>query len=167
MNYSIAPLNSSHIKKEFRCGKNLLDYYIHTQAKQDVKKMLSACFVLIKQDKIVKGYYTLSNLGIPRDLLPIKLSKKIPKSYTDLPATLIGRLAVDESISGKGFGELLLMDALKRCYAVSKSEIGSMAVIVAPIDEQAIQFYKKYGFVLLPDSSKMFLAMKTISELMD
>ena len=167
MNLTIAPLHSSHNKKEFRCGKELLDNYIHTQAKQDAKKSLSACFVLIDQEKKVNGYYTLSNTGISRDTLPNELSKKLPESYTNLPATLLGRLAVDESVSGKGFGELLLMDALKRSYEVSKSVIGSIAVIVDPIDEQAIQFYEKYGFILLPDSGKMFLAMKTISKLID
>ncbi|MBI9037023.1 MAG: hypothetical protein JEY97_02715 [Bacteroidales bacterium] len=57
------------------------------------------------------------------------------------------------------------MNALKRSYEVSKSEIGSMAVIVEPIDEQAIRFYERYGFILLPDSGKMFLTMKTISDL--
>jgi len=165
MNFAIVPLRHSHIKSKFRCGKKLLDNYIHTQVNQDVKKKLSVCFVFIDQEKIVKGYYTLSNAGISRDTLPVELSKKLPKSYADLPATLLGRLAVDESVSGKGFGELLLMDALKRSYEVSKSDIGSMAVIVDPIDEKAIRFYKKYGFILLPDSGKMFLAMKTISNI--
>ena len=47
-----------------------------------------------------------------------------------------------------------------------KKEIGSMAVIVDPIDEQAVQFYQKFGFILL-DSGKMFLAMKTIVDLFD
>jgi hypothetical protein len=29
-----------------------------------------------------------------------------------------------------------------------------MAIIVYPIDEDAAKFYKKYGFILLPDSGK-------------
>jgi len=165
MNLTIAPLLSSHNKKDFRCSKEILDNYLHKQAKQDVKKKLSVCFVLIDPKKKVKGYYSLSNTGISRDLIPVKLSNKLPKSCTVLPATLLGRLAIDESISGKGFGEILLMNALKRSYEVSKSEIGSMAVIVEPIDEKAIKFYERYGFILLPDSGKMFLTMKTISDL--
>jgi hypothetical protein len=40
-----------------------------------------------------------------------------------------------------------------------------MAVIVDPIDNNAISFYKKYGFIELPDSGKMFLPMTTISKL--
>lgn len=40
-----------------------------------------------------------------------------------------------------------------------------MAVVVEPINENAIKFYSKYGFMLLPDSGKMFLSMKAISQL--
>ena len=165
MKTTIAVLHSSHKKKKFNCGKELLDNYLHKQASQDVKRKLSVCFVFIDQEEVVKGYYTLSNAGISKGSLPKDLSKKLPLSYTDLPVTLLGRLAVDKSVTGKGLGELLLMDALKRSFDVSKSNIGSMAVIVDPIDEEAVRFYKKYGFILLPDSGKMFLTMKTISEL--
>ena len=161
----IVQLHSSHIKKEFSCGKSLLDNYIHFQASQDIKKMLAACFVLVNNKNIVLGYYTLSNSGIPKDTIPLEFQKRIPNSYANLPATLLGRLAIDKSISKKGMGELLLLDALKRCYYVSKSEMGSMAVVVDPIDDSAILFYKKYGFILLPSSGKMFIAMKTISQL--
>ena len=161
----ILQLHSSHNKKEFSCGKVQLDNYIHFQASQDIKKMLAACFVLVNDQNTVLCFYTLSNSGIPKDTIPFELRRKIPNSYTNLPATLLGRLAVDSSISGKGMGELLLLDALKRCYIVSKSEMGSMAVIVDPIDDSAILFYKKYGFILLPSSGKMFIAMKTISQL--
>jgi len=40
-----------------------------------------------------------------------------------------------------------------------------MAVIVDSIDDKAQRFYEKYGFIILPDSEKMFLAMKTIEQL--
>ena len=42
-----------------------------------------------------------------------------------------------------------------------------MAVIVDLIDEAAKKFYAKYGFIKLPDSEKMFMAMKTIADLFD
>jgi hypothetical protein len=40
-----------------------------------------------------------------------------------------------------------------------------MAVVVDPIDEDAVRFYQKYGFILLPDSGKMFLPMNIIARL--
>jgi GNAT superfamily N-acetyltransferase len=164
MAYLTTALNSSHKKQNFTCGNALLDRYLHKQAKQDVKRKLSACFILADENGEVKGYYTLSNAGIPGTDLPQEWQKKLPPSYHSLPVTLLGRLAVSENAQGQGIGELLLIDALKRSYYVSE-EVGSMAVIVDPIDESATRFYQKYGFILLPDSGKMFLPMKTISQL--
>ena len=164
MSYVTVPLNASHKKGSFNCGKPLLDNYLHTQVKQDVKRKLSACFILYNDDNNVKGYYTLSSAAIARDMLPENIRKKLPASYNDLPATLVGRLAVDLNYQGQGLGELLLVDALNRSLAVSR-EIRSMAVIVDPIDEEALNFYKKFGFMLLPDSGKMFLPMAAVAEL--
>ena len=165
MSYLTVVLNSSHKKKDFSCGKRLLDDYLQMQAKQDVKRRLSACFILEDIDSTVKGYYTLSSTSIQKELLPDNIIKKLPPNYQNLPATLLGRLAIDNSYKGQKLGELILMDALKRSYDTSLGSVGSMAVIVDPIDDGAIEFYKKYGFILLPDSGKMFISMETISAL--
>lgn len=63
---------------------------------------------------------------------------------------------------GKGLGELLLLDALKRSYKVSQAQIRSMAIVVDPLHEDAEAFYRKYDFISLPDSRKMFLPMQSI-----
>lgn len=158
------PLNSEHEKSVFTCGNIALDNYIQKQAKQDIKRKLSTCFVLSNEDNVIKGFYTLSNAGISREVIPEEIKRKLPRAYQALPVTLLGRLAVNEVNKGQGLGKLLLIDALKRSYEVSKA-IGSMAVIVDPIDENAVKFYNKFGFILLPDSGKMFLGMKTIEQL--
>jgi hypothetical protein len=36
---------------------------------------------------------------------------------------------------------------------------------VDPIDKEAEKFYEKYDFIRLPDCKKMFLATKTLQEL--
>ena len=165
MSFETVPLNSSHNKKDFSCGKEMLDNYIQKQAKQDQKRKLAVCFVLPDEDQNIKGYYTLSASGIPQNLVPEEIRKKLPRSYSQLPCTLLGRLAVDQKYAGQGLGKALLIDALKRSLKVSQSEIGSLAVIVDPLDESAQKYYKKYGFIHLPESGKMFLAMKTIAAL--
>ncbi len=158
------PLNSKHKKSEFNCGTIYLDNYIQKQAKQDIKRKLSTCFVLSNEINEIKGFYTLSNAGISREFIPKKIRNKLPRAYSSLPVTLLGRLAINSKNKGQGLGRLLLIDALKRSLEVSKV-IGSMAVVVDPIDENAVKFYDKFGFILLPDSKKMFLAMKTIEQL--
>lgn len=164
MSFLTVPLNSAHKKDQFSCGKALLDDYLHRQAKQDAKRMLSACFVLPHDNNEIKGYYTLSAASIKRSVLPETVVRRLPPAYSDLPVILMGRLAVSANHQGTGLGELLLLDALKRSFLTSK-EVGSMAVVVDPIDELAARFYERYEFVLLPDSGKMFLPMATISKL--
>jgi GNAT superfamily N-acetyltransferase len=136
----------------------MLDNYLHKQAKQDIKKKISACFILSDDDIKIKGYYTLSNTSINKDELPARVIKKLPTSYTNLPATLLGRLAVDSSFKGQGIGTMLLMDALKRSYD-NLTTMTSMSVIVDPLDDEAVAFYDHFGFILLPDSGKMFITM--------
>jgi hypothetical protein len=158
-------LDKKHNREKFDCGKDLLNNYLKTQAGQDIKRKLSACFVLSDQEtNDISGYYTLSNRSIPLSSFPVQIQEKLPKSYTSIPTTLLGRLAIDIKSQGKGIGKILLIDALKRSYEISK-EIGSFAVVVDPIDEETKKFYKKHDFIKLPDSGKMFISTKTLQEL--
>lgn len=112
----------------------------------------------------MQGYYTLSNSSISKEFIPFEIQKRLPPAYTSIPVTLLGRLAVDTRFHGKGFGKLLLLDALYRSFDLSQ-KIGAFAVVVDPLDPEAEAFYHKYGFIMLPDSGKMFLPMKTIERL--
>lgn len=161
------PLNSTHNKSDFSCGKEMLDMHIQKQANQDVKRKLSACFVINEREtNLIKGYYTLSNNSVPSEFIPDQIRKKLPRTYESIPTILLGRLAVNYRFQGQGIGKLILIDALKRSFEISKT-IGSFAVVVDPIDQNAENFYNKYGFIKLPDSGKMFLPMKTISQLFE
>ncbi len=164
MALTIQVLEKKHEKSRFDCGYELLNNYIIKQAKQDVNRDLSACFVLADDDNIVKGYYTLSANSIIRANFPDELVKKLPPSYGDLPTILLGRLAIDNSLKGKGFGAIMLLDALNRSLKIAES-VGTIAVVVDPIDENAQNFYSRYGFLYLPTSGKMFLPMKTLRDL--
>ena len=165
MSYLTVSLDSKHDRESFSCGKELLDNYFKRQAKQDVKRKLSACFVLVdKETDKISGYYTLSSNSISNDLIPDHFKKKLPNSYLSIPTILLGRLAIDKEFQGKGIGKILLIDSLKRCFDASDL-IGAFAVIVDPLDKEAERFYEKYGFIKLPDSGKLFLPMQTIKEI--
>ncbi len=166
MTYFTQFLNATHDRAAFCSGNEMLDNYLKTQVNQDINRKLSTCFILFDavHDSTIKGYYTLSNGSIPLDLVPENIQKKLPKSYRSVPTTLLGRLAVDRHYQGQGNGRILLVDALKRSYEISKI-IGSFAVVTDPIDYAAEEFYKKYGFIKLPDSGKMFLTTKLIDQL--
>lgn len=167
MSYHIKLLNKSHNRKCFDCGVEPLNTYLKTQSSQDHKKHIAVTYVMhdLKKDSIA-GYYTLSSTGLELKALPEKLKNKLPR-YPVLPATLIGRLAVDSNYHGKGLGTLLLSDAIKRAYHTSKT-IASHAVVVDAINVAAEKFYKKYGFMNLSKNNRsLYLPMKVIGKQID
>lgn len=160
--YLIEPLGK-HDRASFSCGIESLDRYLQQQAGQDARKRVAAPFVLIeKSSSIIAGYYTLSATSIKFAELPIEISKKLPK-YPLVPATLLGRLAVDKNHRQKGLGERLLMDAL---YRSLQSKIATIAVVVDAKDDDARSFYEHYDFICFPNfSHRLFLMMEAIAKI--
>lgn len=153
----IEPLSEHHVRTAFASGVEPLDRYLRTQAGQDARRRVAACFVLV-EDRGVEpvGFYTLAATSLALAELPETVTKRLPR-YPTVPATLMGRLAVDERHRGKGLGEMLLMDALARAL---RSEIATFAVVVDAKDERAAEFYGKYGFrALTADGRRLFLPM--------
>lgn len=142
-----------------------MDRYLRQQARQDVEKRVAAPFVLIEPPALrVVGYYTLSASVLDASELPDTLARKLPR-YPQLPVTLLGRLAVDQSMRGKGAGQFLLMDALRRSLEAA-ANIAAMAILVDAKDEEAEGFYRHYSFLPLQrQPRRLFLSMKTIAEL--
>lgn len=66
-----------------------------------------------------------------------------------VPATVLGRLAVDKSCQGKGIGAGLPRDAVLR--TMQAAEIAGIRVIlVHAISAAAKRFYESHGFVTSP-----------------
>ncbi len=168
MGLRIEAVRKGHKRKGFDGGKSSLDRYIAEQARQDVQRKLAVCFVLVDDADAVKGYYTLFNSSISKEAVPEELAGKLKLqgAYSHLPVTLLGRLAIDRSLAGQGYGRYLLVDALKKSYEATE-QVASLAVVADPIDEQASQWYRKFGFIRLPDSGKLFLPMRTIGQLLE
>ncbi|TXH36470.1 MAG: GNAT family N-acetyltransferase [Rhodospirillaceae bacterium] len=157
----VEALGSQHDRSKFESGAEPLDRYFRTQAGQDARKNMAAPFVLVLPDGVIGGYYTLSSASIQLGELPEQTVRKLPR-YPLLPATLLGRLAVDRQHQGKGYGRFLLADAL---YRAAQSEIASFAVIVDAKDN-ARQFYERESFLPFPDQPlKLFRPMADIRKL--
>ncbi|MDJ0675810.1 MAG: GNAT family N-acetyltransferase [Calothrix sp. MO_167.B42] len=164
----IEPLNTQkHIRSDFCCGKDSLDNYIRKQASQDLKKRVSTVFVLIEDSQVnILAYYTLSGYTVDITALNEDFAKRLPR-YPLLPATLLGRLAVDNRQQGRGLGELILVDALKKSLNAS-TQVASLAVIAEALDERALNFYRKYGFEQFKqEPMKLYLPMKSIEKILN
>jgi len=156
----ILPYHHKFKRENFDCGKKSLNNYILRNVTKDIKAGACTCFVILNDEDQIIGYYTLSTESILKSDAPEEFQKKIKYEY--IPVILLGRLAIDKREFGKGYGKVLLIDSLERSFKVAKNQIGAVAVIVDPIDEEAIAFYSKFGFTMLPNSGRMFMSMKKI-----
>lgn len=166
--YEIEPLDTAdHNRSCFSCGNNSLDRYLKKQANQDLKRKVNVTYVLVKKGcPDIIGYYNLSHLSIEYDSLPANTKTNLP-AYGEIPATLIGRLAVDKEYQGKGLGEHILLDALRKTYEITQ-QIGSFSVVVDLQEEDVRGFYRKYEFrSLSDDKDRLFVPMKKVENLLD
>lgn len=161
----IEPLSKQHDRSAFSCGYADLDTYIKVRASQEAKKQIATPFVLVGEGKAtVIGYYSLAATSILLDDLPETTVKKLPK-YPDIPATRLGRLAVDSLHKGKRYGELLLMDALRRAFQAT-ADVASYSVVVDAKGNHSRAFYLQCGFLPFPENRlRLFLPMQTIVRL--
>jgi GNAT superfamily N-acetyltransferase len=165
--FRFEPLDKKkHDRAAFSCEQESLERYLKERATQEIKKRVAAAYVLTPDGRTIAGYYALSQYAIEAGELPSELVQQLhlPR-YDKLPATLLGRLARSKEFKGRGLGELLLMGALKRSLEHSRN-IASVAVVVEAIDENARAFYKRYGFIDIPNRpNRLFMPMKTVAQI--
>ena len=81
-----------------------------------------------------------------------------------VPVVLLARLAVDQSVQGKGLGEGLFLDALQWTLDLSAG-LGVHAVEVDALNDTATRFYRKYGFTpLVDDPLHLYLPIATVED---
>jgi len=160
--YTVEPLSAHHDRAAFSCGVDALDRYVRQQAGQDMRRHIAAVYVLRQRESgAVAGFYTLANTAIQFAELPPTQARRLPR-YPQVPATLLGRLAVHVRHRQRGLGEFLLFDAMHRCLESSRTS-ASFALVVDAKDEAAKRFYLHYGFKTIPGvANRMFLPMQDI-----
>ena len=142
--FAIEPLADDPDRAAFTCGVQPLDRYLGTQATQDIRRRICACFVAVETGtKAIAGYYTIAASGIPLPDIAEVTAKKLPR-YPMVPAVRIGRLAVASAQRGKGLGATLLVDGIERSL---RAEIMAFAVVVDAKDDGAAAFYRHHGFI--------------------
>ena len=159
----IEPVSKQHDRASFNCGDHTLNDYLQRYARQNDQKNIARCFVAVDKTNTVFGFYTLSSSKIGFAELPKKFSRQLPRY--PVPAALIGELATDLSVQGKGLGARLLIDALQRIVRAA-GEIGIKVLLVDALSGDARAFYEKFGFIPFPDQKMtLFIPMETIRQL--
>jgi ribosomal protein S18 acetylase RimI-like enzyme len=159
VSFRFETLADGHDRAAFNCGDDALDRYFQTQVTQDIRRRITNCFVVVEVAAgHVAAYYTLAAASIPLLDLPLEETKRLPR-YPTLPAVRIGRLAVDQRFQRRGLGELMLMNAAHRTL---QDAAAAFALLVDAKNDQAVAFYKRYGFRPIVDRPKtLFLPLAT------
>lgn len=150
-------LDKQHDRSTFSCGQAELDDWFRRRAGQDERRNVSRVFVAVDSELGVVGFHSLGAFKLELDDLPPELARKLPRYEDGLPAALIGRLARDVRVRGKGVGELLVADAIRRILGASQT-LAVLAIVVDAKDEWAATFYEGFGFRRFPQRpSRLFL----------
>ena len=160
--FGIEAIRSDHDRSSFSCGVPALDRYLREQATQDLRRLVSSCFMLIdKSSGRIAGYYTLAATSVLAEDLPADTLRKLPR-YPVLPAALIGRLAIDQAYRRQGLGGLLLADAALR---ILHGDVKAFAILVDAKGDDAVAFYRAQGFQpLASHPMSMFLPLATFQK---
>ena len=159
----IEHIQKRHRRAAFTCGRGSLDVFLRHYARQNDRGDLGRTYVAHPSEcSDGQGYYTLAAGSLAVADVPAHHLKG--SAPAEIPVVLLGRLAVETSVQGRGLGKLLLMDAMKRSLDASGA-LAINALVVHALDTDAQGFYKKYGFHPLQDDPlHLFIAMSTIRQ---
>ena len=159
------PLGPAHDRGAFDCRNEPLNRFLKQQARQEQDRHVSVCWVLPHPDNpdTICGYNTLSAYSIRLSDLPETVTKKLPR-YPNVPAALLGRLAVNAAHQGQGFGEHLLMDAMSKVLAHSKA-LGTVVLVVDAKSERSAAYYQGHGLIPFPSTPlRLFIHIDTVGQ---
>ncbi|MDB5555798.1 MAG: GCN5-related N-acetyltransferase [Rhizobium sp.] len=135
-------LQADHEVSLFDCGKPALNEWLRKYALSNQRNGFTRVLVTLAGNRVA-GFYGLAPTAVLPTLMPRRIRTGRPPSQ--IPAILIGQLAVDVTFAGRGLGSALLRHALDRAVEGGRI-LGGRAILVDAIDEQAEEFWKSNGF---------------------
>ncbi len=140
------PITAEHDTSLFTCRHDSLNLWLRRRALSNASSGATRTYVVCAESDRVVGYYALAAGSLDVESAPSRLRRNMPDP---LPVVVLGRLAVDDTWSGRGVGGGLLKDAVLRSLQAADL-IGACALMCHAIDADAKAFYAKHGFVESP-----------------
>ena len=135
-------LAASDVLETFDCGVSVLNEWLKRRAVVNHVSGASRSYVVCDQHRVL-GYYCLSAGAITSANATGALRRNMPDP---IPVVILGRLAVDITVKGQGFGAGLLLHAIEQTQEAAKIA-GIRALLVHAKDEESAGFYRKFNFV--------------------
>lgn len=159
----IETLRNDHDRRSFDCGVEDLNRYLKERALKDSAAKFSVTHVAVAEKGAapVLGFCTVNVGLVSREDVSDEIVKKLPRY--PMPVLHVGRLASHLDVRGQGYGKALLRH-VANCAVTGADSMGIHALQLQSIDEQALGFYTKFGFVPLKDDPlKLYLPIQTLA----
>ena len=153
------PIGERHDVSRFRSGVSGLDTWLQSKARLNEAKGGARTYVACDGERVV-GFYSLAASSVERRRLSSRVGRSMPEP---VPVILLGQLAVDASYQGRGLGADLLVDAARRALSAAHL-IGARAIVVQALNDEAKEFYGRFGFRSFSDHEPLMLVLR-LSEL--
>lgn len=154
------PINDTHDLIGFDCGARSLNLWLRQHALAAAARRTANTFVVCRGARVV-GFYSLANGAVAHGGASAKVRRNTPDP---IPATILARLAVDVSEKGRGLGRDLLVDAFAKVLVGTRFTAARL-LVVHPLDDNAAEFYAKYGFAKLGgETTALYLPVATLAE---
>jgi GNAT superfamily N-acetyltransferase len=146
-----APIAKRHDRAAFDCGDADLNHYLQKYARQNHESGGAKCFVAAPSNapERILGFYTLSPASLEYSRTPAVAKKGLARY--DVPVFRLGRLAVDNSMQGRGLGGALIIRAADRCIRVAE-DVGGVALLIDAKNDRAARWYESYGAMRMDDA---------------
>lgn len=156
-------LHQYHRLDEFDCGVPSLNNWLTTQAARARASGTAKTYVWTTTDTDrVFAYYAIT----PHQVNRHEVSSGMSGGVSVIPSYLLARLALDRSLHGQGLGAELLHDALRRIIKASEIASGRLVAVDA-MDDQAANFYRRYGFQPVRDNPRrLVIKIVTVRQLL-
>ena len=152
-------LRSGQGLEEFDCGEPALDDWLTRRALGNQASGSSRTWVVTHRPTgRVIAYYASSTASVMRAAAPGPIARNQP---TELPAVLLGRLAVDRRHQGEGLAGAMLKHFMTKAIEVSEN-VGVRLVLVHAKNDRAKAFYQHFGFIESPvDALTLMMLLPT------
>jgi ribosomal protein S18 acetylase RimI-like enzyme len=137
-----------HDVSEFDCGNDELNGWLLRHAHASHKSDLARTYLAL-DGATIAGYVSITTGSVRPEDAPKRLARGMPRY--PIGTILIARLAVDVAYQGQHLGSRLFAEALRRAVAASDAAAARLVVVDA-IDDGAVGFYRRWGFIDAPDN---------------
>lgn len=153
------PLTARHQTDKFASGTESIDQWLKRRALKNQLQGASRTFVVVDGPRVV-AYYALASGAVTSTAATGRFRRNMPDP---IPVVVLGRLAVDSTLQGKGYGRASIRDAGLRVLQAADA-IGIRGMVVQALSDEARSFYEAVGFE--PSPIETNLLMVTLSDLM-